>query len=239
MRVIPLISAALVVSLAAPALAQEWTEFISREDGFKVVFPGQPRVTETTYATEQGADLPARVYSVERGQERYSVTVVDYRQAERILTEKAKACPPWADERCTGVPIVGLGYWKMDVGGAITYATFNFVKRDATLTGLSWNWQDLVEGHLLQLTNNADQSRTVAAIHMHDNRLYILEGTVPKGYPEPGIFQQAMGFVDKDGNGVRYQSVYSNLHPAPPRTRGGQGGAAGAAGAGNPAGGVR
>jgi len=236
MRVIPLISAALVVSLAVPTLAQEWTEFISRDDGFKVVFPGQPRVTDITYKTYQGADLPARVYSVDRGRERYSMTVVDYRQVERTLTEKAKACPPWADERCTGVPIVGLGYWRMDLGGAMAYAILGFLKRDAKLTDLSWNWQDLVEGYLLQLTNNADESRTFAAIHMHENRLYILEGTVPKGYPEPGIFQQSMGFVDADGNGVRYQSVYSNLFPAPPRTRGGQGGAAGA---GNPAGGIR
>jgi hypothetical protein len=173
------------------------------------------------------------------GAERFDDAPPGHESSCFAIARRAKACPPWADERCTGVPIVGLGYWKMDVGGAITYATFNFLKRDATLTGLSWNWQDLVGGHLLQLTNRADQSRTVAAIHMHENRLYILEGTVPKGYPESAIFQQAMGFVDKDGNGVRYQSVYSNLHPAPPRTRGGQGGGAGAGAAGNPAGGVR
>lgn len=221
MRMIPLLSCVLVVSLAGPAFAQGWTEFVSPEDGFRVVLPGQPRVTDTTYKSEYGADLPARVYSVERGAERYSMTVVDYRQVEKILTEKAKACPAWADERCTGVPIVGLGYWKMDLHGAITHATFSFLKRNARLTDLSWNWQDLVEGQLLSLTN-PDESRTFAAIHMHENRLYILEATVPKGTPEPGIFQQSMGFVDKDGNGIRYQSVYSNIFPAPPRTRGGQ-----------------
>ena len=51
-----------------------------------------------------------------------------------------------------------------------------------------WNNVDFVEGHQLQLTN-ADGSRTLAAIYMHENKLYILEGTVPEGYPEPGIFQ--------------------------------------------------
>ena len=32
---------ALVVSMAATASAQEWDEFVSKEDGFKVDFPGQ------------------------------------------------------------------------------------------------------------------------------------------------------------------------------------------------------
>jgi hypothetical protein len=239
MRMAPMISAVLVLSLAGAAFAQEWAEYINPEDGFRVNFSGQPKVTETTYKSEYGADLPARVYSVERGQERYSVTVVDYRQGERLLTAKAKACPPYTDERCTGTNNTGPGYWKMDLGGAITYAQFQFLQRNAKLTHLSWGWQDFVEGLLLQLTNNADQSRTFAAIQMHENRLYILEATVPKGYPEPGIFQQSMGFVNKDGSGIRYQTVYSNLFPAPPRTRGGQGGGGDAGGAGNPAGGVR
>ena len=87
----------------------------------------------------------------------------------------------------------------------------------------------MVEGHFVQLTNNADQSRTFAYIGMHEHKLYIAEGTVPKGYPEPGLFQQSMGWVDKDGNGIRYQTIYSNayhgmgVYPVPPRAgRGGQ-----------------
>jgi hypothetical protein len=41
----------------------------------------------------------------------------------------------------------------------------------------------------------------------------MLEGTVPKGYPEPGLFQQSMGFVDENGNGIRYQNIiYSNAY---------------------------
>jgi hypothetical protein len=45
---------------------------------------------------------------------------------------------------------------------------------------------------------------------MRENKLYVQEGTVPKGYPEPGLFQQSLGYVDKDGNGIRYQEIYSN-----------------------------
>ena len=91
------------------------------------------------------------------------------------------------------------------------YATFKLLQRDAKLNYMAWEWQDLVEGHLVQLTN-ADQSRTFAWIGMHAHKLYILEGTVPAGYPEPGLFQQSMGWVDKDGNGIRYQTIYSNSY---------------------------
>jgi hypothetical protein len=108
------------------------------------------------------------------------------------------------------------------------YATFQFIKRDARLTSYVWNFVDLVEGHQLQLTN-ADKSRTFAGIYMHENRLYIIEGTVPAGYPEPGLFQQSLGWLDENGVGVRYQSYYSNGFPAPPRVgRGGQRQGAGA-----------
>lgn len=74
---------------------------------------------------------------------------------------------------------------------------------------------DLVEGHHLQLTN-ADGSRTFAAIYMHENRLSILEGTVAARAPAPGLFQQSLQFLDKDGNRIRYQTVYSNGFPPPP-----------------------
>jgi hypothetical protein len=65
---------------------------------------------------------------------------------------------------------------------------------------------------------------------MHENRLYVMEGTVPEGYPEPGLFQQSLGFVDENGNGVRYRDYYDNDYPAPPRVQGrGTGAAPGAA----------
>ena len=49
---------AFILSVAAPALAQEWIEFVSREDRFTANFPGQPTVTQTTYKSQFGADLP-------------------------------------------------------------------------------------------------------------------------------------------------------------------------------------
>lgn len=76
---------------------------------------------------------------------------------------------------------------------------------------------DLVEGRTMQLTNDADQSRTFIGLFMHENKLYIGEGTVPKGYPEPGLFQQSMGWLDENGIGLRYTATYSNNYPPPPR----------------------
>ena len=244
MRVTPLIFA-LVLFVSGPAFAQDWDLYVNKEDGFKVDFPAPPKMTETTFKSEYGADLPAHVYSATRGRERYSITVVDYSQAPRLLDEKAKTTCREGDERSCGLTLAGRGYWKEDVGGALLWATYGFLKRDAKVTHLAYAWQDLVAGHEIQMTNNADQSRTFAFIAMHKNKLYILEGTVPRGYPPPGLFQQSMGYVDKDGNGMRYQTVYSNMYaefpdmfPGQPKLTGqggagGRGAGAGAGGAGN------
>ena len=210
------LSTTLVFCFSAPLFAQEWIEFASREDRFTCNFPSQPKITETSYMSERGAKLPARIYSATQGQSRYSITVVDYRQIEQILTEKAKSCPAGA-EPCLGGPAGGEGHWRSDLRGAIVYASWQLMKRDAKLTSLVWNFVDLVEGHQLQLTNNADKSRTFAGVYMHENKLYIIEGTVPAGYPEPGLFQQSLGWLDENGVGLRYQEYYSNNYPPPPR----------------------
>ena len=55
------------------------------------------------------------------------------------------------------------------------------------MTFYGWYAADLVAGHQLQLLN-ADQSRTFATVNMHGTRLYILEGTVPRGRPRRACF---------------------------------------------------
>jgi hypothetical protein len=214
---------ALVLLLSGIAAAQSWEEYVNTGDGFKINFPGRPRVTETKWTTQLDYVLPARVYSADRGGEHYSVTVVDYRGLEQQGIERSRDCPPGNQQcRADGGEVIGPGYWKQDERGAIVYATFKLLQRDAKLTALAWEWQDRVEGHFVQLTNNRDESRTFAYVAMHENKLYIVEGTVPKGYPEPGLFQQSMGWVDKDGRGIRYEMIYSNsyhgmgVYPVPP-----------------------
>lgn len=214
MRLKPVISMAVALSVAAPIFAQEWVEFASREDRFTCLFPTQPKITETTYLSQHEANLPARVYSAEEGQSRYKVTVVDYTQAQRILTEKAKSCPAGA-EPCLGGP-GDEGHWRSDIRGAIDWATWQLIRGDAKVTSFVWAAMDMVEGRQIQLTN-PDKSRTFIGIFMHQNKLYINEGTVPRGYPEPALFQQSLGWLDENGIGLRYTSYYNNSYPAPSR----------------------
>lgn len=222
---------ALLLTASGPAAAQEWIEYVNAQDGFKANFPGQPRVTEGTWTSQYGYELPMRVYSAETEGERYSTTVVDYSGIEQIGLERMQDCPP-GGAYCRAGDMYGPYYAFHDERGAIVYATKKLLQRDAKLEELIWEWQDYVEGHMMQLTNNADESRTAAFIAMREHRLYIMEGTVAKNRPPPLLFQQSLGWVDEDGNPVRYTIIYSNrfhamgVYPVPPLTGRGQGAAA-------------
>ena len=219
-RLIPLVSAALVLSLGQPSFAQEWVELTSQEERVSFVFPGSPEVTETTWASQFGAILPARVYSATRGQSRYSATVVDYNPIERLLVERSRSCPPGSNT-CQGIPDWGIGYWKTDMRGALVYALSKFLERDAKATSVIWNGIALVQGLELRLTNTADQSRTFASIYMHENRLVIMEATVPRGDAPPVAFNESLNWLDEQGRAVRYVSTYVNMPDVPkPAPRG-------------------
>lgn len=215
-----LLSATLVVSLSAPLFAQDWDEFISKEERFSCNFPGKPVVTETTWTSQFGAILPARIYSGTSGSGKFSVTVVDYNPIQRLLSERSLSCPP-GTETCQGIHDWGLGYWKNDVRGAVVYAANKFLQRDVKVVSVMANFADLVSGQELQLTNNRDQSRIFASIYMHDNRLIVLEANVPRNYPPPTIFQQSLSWLDEKGMRVRYNNInYNDPDVAPPRIRG-------------------
>jgi hypothetical protein len=211
MRPMLLLSSVLVLALAGTSDAQDWTEFSSPDEHFTIVFPGQPTVTETTWTSQFSAVLPARVYSAAVASGRYSVTVVDYNPIERLLTERSRTLPA-LDQ---AVHVYGTGYWKTDVRSAVVYAGSKFLERDAKITTMISSFTDLVAGLLLELTNNADQSRTFVSIYMHENFLVITEATVTKGYPPPTIFQQSLGWLDKNGRRIRYPSIQHN-EPDPP-----------------------
>ena len=210
MRLIPLVPAAFVLCLAGPSFAQEWIEYASRVDRFTVNFPAEPQVRDITYPTEFGITLPGRVHRYDAGPNRYSVTVVDYAKVEQIHAERLRGC--------TAYPNLCNNPWVGEVRGALDYAAWSFLQRDAVVTHYAYGNTDRIEGRRIQLTN-ADRSRTFVAIHMHENRLYILEGTVPAGAPPPGLFQQSLGFLDEKGVRVRYEAVYANGYPPPPRVR--------------------
>jgi hypothetical protein len=221
MRRISVITAALILLLSGPSFAQEWIQYASRTDLFGVNFPGEPKVQDITYTTEYGITLPGHVYSVENGPNRYSVTVVDYKDTEKIHTARSEQC-----QKNRGEGDACNNPWRGDVQGSIVYASWKFFQRNAKVTDFGWYVADLIEGNRLQLTN-ADGSRTFAAINRHNTRLYIFEGTVPKGAPAPGLFQQSVQFLDDEGKPVRYRSYYTTGYseewkfpaPPPPRAR--------------------
>jgi hypothetical protein len=147
------IAIALLLGLASASAAQEWIEYQNNEDGFKVDFPGQPKITDTTWVTEQAYVLPARVYSAEMGGGKYSMTVVDYSVIERLGMERSAKCPIGA-ETCQGQPAGGLriaigpGYATQEIRDGLVFASFKYLQREgAKVTEYVWNWEDLVEGH--------------------------------------------------------------------------------------------
>ena len=84
MRLTSLIAASCALLLAQSAAAQEWTEYVNRVDRFTVPAPGEPKVETMTWDSEYGARFPGRVYTWTQGRTRYSTTVIDYSDAERI-----------------------------------------------------------------------------------------------------------------------------------------------------------
>ncbi len=184
MRLLPLVSAAFVLSMSGPAFAQDWIQYASQADFFTVNFPSEPDVRDITYPTEYRVTLPGRVYSVENGPNRYSVTVIDYADVQEIHGERLEGCQALSRSNAN----LCNNPWIAELEGALDYAAWNVLQRDATVTHYAYYRAERVEGRRIQLTN-ADRSRTFAAIHMHENRLYIFEGTVPPGVPSPGLFQ--------------------------------------------------
>jgi hypothetical protein len=213
MRWLPLLTIVLILSLASPALAQDWIEFSSRADFFTVNLPGEPKVKEITYPTEYSITLPGRVYTYEDGADRYSVTVVDYSSTVKKHADLVVSCKAAGNDGdiCNERSAI-------DSRGAMIYASWHLIEKAAKVDHYVFTNADLVEGHELHLTN-ADGSRTFAAIYMHEDRLYILEATVPPRSAPPLLFQQSMQFLDQDGKSIRYRSLYTNGYNHPARIR--------------------
>jgi hypothetical protein len=175
MRLIGITAAAFLLT-SAPIAAQEWIEFRDQAERFGVTLPAKPTVRETTYTSWRNATLPARVYLVEDGGGRYSVTVVDYARVSDVT----------------------------DVRGAVAFAAWNIRKRGGQITYDAFAQVDRIDGHELYVTN-ADGSRTFAGIFIHARRLYILEATTPAGTAPPLLFQQSLHIFDEKGERVRYE----------------------------------
>ncbi len=208
MRFRPLIPAALIVCASQSALAQEWTRFLSPEDGFSANYPGKPKVETTTYLSEYRQTLPAKVYSAADALGRYTTTVVDYRGIEKMHADRAAKCLAAKGANQQDGDTCQNDF-RVDVAGATDHAVFNFIRRDGIkVTQYLYYFVDLVSGRLLQMTN-PDNTRTFAAIHQHAGRLYIHQATVPPGMPEPILFMQSLSWANDKGLAIRYRSIYT------------------------------
>lgn len=185
--------AAVMLLVATTAAAQDWIEYINREERFMINFPGMPEVSETTHISAFEVEYPGKIFSVETPRGNYSVTVIDYTEHVRRHRERTNGTE--ANSGST-VPI-------MDVRASVAHAANMYRTRGGEVTYDAWVDVEKVEGHQLQITN-PDQSRSFVAIFQNDARLYILEATVPRGYPPPILFQSSVGFLDEQGRRVRY-----------------------------------
>ena len=202
--------------LAQHVFAQEWAEYVNKEDFFSLPAPGQPTVEKITWDSEYDAKYPGRVYKWAQGPNRYSVTVVDYSDAEKIHA---------AIDHVAYVG--GVGYWVIDIAASVAQAARMYREKPGVkVTYDAFHYINLITGHMLQLTN-PDASRTYVTIYLHENRLYVSEATVAKGQPPPLIFQQSIAILGADGNPVRYKTLYYNRFPER-KLGGGRGGGGGA-----------
>ena len=213
-----------IIFLSQPALAQDWMRFVSPEDGFSSNYPGQPKVEVITYTSQYRQPLPARVFTAADALGRYSTTVVDYRNIEKLHADRAAKCQAAKGSNQRDGDTCQNDF-RVDVAGATDYAVWNFIKQDGVkLTSYMFYFVELVSGRLLQMTN-ADKSRTYAAVHQHAGRLYIHQATVPQGMPEPILFMQSLAWADEKGLAIRYRSIYTEGYgewkfpaPLPPHT---------------------
>jgi len=174
--------------------AQGWFEFVSVDDRFSVNLPAEPEVEDFQYTSEFDATFPARTFSAQRGSDRFSVTVVDFSDAQRIHAEMDKT------EAASGSNV-----WINDQRASVARAARQFRERGGKVTYDAWSHIDLVEGHQLQISNE-DGSRTYAGMYYNGDsrRLYVLEATISPRSPPAGQFQQSLRFLDGNGDRVRY-----------------------------------
>ena len=109
MRIATLILA-FVVGVPALGAAQDWAEYTSIQDGFRVDFPGTPTITNTTWQSQLDYVLPGRIYTVQKGKERYSMTVIDYHPLEQEGIDRAAKCPEGNAQCRQNAGIMGPDY---------------------------------------------------------------------------------------------------------------------------------
>ena len=220
-RLLSLAGATLALALSTqPGQAQEWSQYLAFDDRFSVDFPADPSVEETTYETEYGFTLPARIYTAEDDFGAYSVTAVDWSEAEALHAEAYETC-----ELATGDLRGGDNpghcsrlYYEREIRGSALHAAFGLIERGTEVTHLGSANTEMVEGIGIQLLKE-NGSRWYAVIFWHNYHLFIANAIAPQGMPPPLLFSTSLGFLDEQGRRITYGERYAPLYPVPHRTR--------------------
>jgi hypothetical protein len=189
------IAAWLALQLSAAALAQGFSDYVSREDGFTVAFPGNPTIETFTYTTEYDSKVPARRYTAIGRDARYLMTVVNMTTTDREPARQG-----------------------IEIRGAIQFAA-TALRRTGNVTLDSYHELEGVPGQLLQITL-PDGRRNYAGVYLHKRRLYILEAIMPDSRVPPLLYLASLGFVDAEGRRLTYVDTDSYTFPdgrPPPR----------------------
>ena len=175
---VPIVAALLLVFVAWPASAQEWIEYVNREDRFALTVPAQPTISDVSYVSQLEVPLRGRLYTFADGPAgRYSMKVIDYTPSKDDVTD-----------------------WL----GSVAWEAWQFRKRPGQVVYDAYSQADRIQGHELHILN-PDKTMTYAAIYMHKRKLYVLEATVPGGFLGSLVFQQSVQFLDETGDAIRYE----------------------------------
>jgi hypothetical protein len=180
MRAIKLVPVIMALFFSQAALAQDWDEYVNRDNFFSVNLPDDPTATEAPYKTAKGTNLTARIFTARAPAGSlltgtYSVTVVDYSNA------------------------------KDEVTTAVDQAR-NAIRAKGTVKYDELNNVDL---HLTRrLTVETASTRILAEILMAaNNRLYITQAETALNVPPPAQFQASLQILDDKGVRIRTRTA--------------------------------
>lgn len=184
MRYLGALAAVLFCFNTSAALAQDWHEFVSRDEFFLVGMPGEPVKSSAAYRAASGVSVPATTFIATFNGTVYKATVVHYMDASQA-----------------------------DIDAALEHAVQTYRDRPGEVTYDMDQRMEGLPGHMIYLLN-PDGSRTATGIFMHagpsqwggPNRLYILEATAPAGMPPAIQFPQSFFLLDENGERLEYQT---------------------------------
>ena len=144
MGLLRLTLATCILFISGPAFAQSWIEYTSRQDHFSINFRVSRQWRTPPTPPQYEAEYPARVYTRQNGESRYSITVVDHTDAERIFKERGRL---GAHSECQAE------CWIPDLYSAPNHAANEFLTRAAKVTYFGYSRIDIIGGHQIHLIN--------------------------------------------------------------------------------------